>query len=434
MKAGATCPKVGKVVVKANSEFRCVKKGKKLVWAKQDKKVALPAPSPTPTVSPTPTPTSTPSPSPSPTETVVVTITPVPTVKPLTFAETLWSRGENGVFPIEKQVYEIPSVIPTNWQDVYEKRLGIPYQAWSAISKNIVANKSKIGTVEMLVGPNTEFNYPNLESVMELVSRAVPTGRNPKNVRVFVFNFKDADWADQSFKKLYADESSRFKRMHADPVWAICPVQREVCYAQSFVDSNLNGVLFMGMIDKGSREQLNQTFSEFARSFRGQLVAHEYLHTIEAIHLGERRYGAMERTPTWFSQGAAVFMEGAAPNYQSFDNFMRFRTVDSKLFYIDCPYLFCIKVDANLIEDYISLSHQEKNWDNFPYGMKYEMSARVVEILVALKGPDSMISVFDEIGKGRRFDEAFETVYGINYESAKPIIARIVADQFANGR
>jgi len=438
VKAGASCSPSGKKVIKSGSEFRCVKSGKKLVW-KEFKKVA-----PVPTISPTPKASSTPSPSPtitvtptpSPSESLTPTPTPTPTQKskPLTTPEILWSRGVNGVFPIEEQEWEVPSVIPTSWQDVYEKRIGIPYQAWLAISRNIAANRSKVGKVEMLTGPNTISNYPRLDQIIEFVSRAVPSGKNPINLRVFVFNFKDADWADQSFKRLYANESSRFKRMHADPVWEICRKDREACYAQAFLDSELNGIIFMGMIDKGSKEQLQQTYSEYARAYRGQSIAHEYLHTIEAIHLGERRYGAMERTPTWFSQGAAVFMEGAAPNYQSFQDFMRFRIVDSKLLYNDCPYSFCIRLNANLIEDYLSLSHQEKNWDNFPYGMKYEMSARVVEVLVALKGPDSMISMFAAIGEGKRFDQAFETVYGISYETAKPIIASIVADQFANGR
>lgn len=440
VKAGATCSKLGRVVVKSGSEYRCIKKGKKLVWKKF--KLAQPLPStspvltPTPTPTPTPTATQTPTPTPTPSPSPTPTVIPIPTqsAKPLTFAETLWSKGENGVFPIEKQVYEIPSVIPTSWQDVYEKRLGIPYQAWLSVSKNIAANTSKLGKVEMLIGPNTLPNYSNLEQIMDLVSRAVPSGKNPANVRVFVFNFTDADWANQNFQRLYANESARFKKMHPDPIWEICPKDREVCYQQAFVDSNFNGVIIMGMVDKGSRAQLNQTYAEYARAYRGQVIAHEYLHTIEAIHQGDRRYIAMERTPTWFSQGTAVFMEGAAPNHKSFDDFMHFRLVDSAILYNDCPYVFCIKLDAALIQDYLSLTHQEKNWDNFPYGMKYMMSARVVEILVSLKGPDSMISMFDEIGLGRRFDQAFEKVYGISYESAKPIIARIVADQFANGR
>lgn len=440
VKAGMVCSKAGQVKKSNGLSFICTKKGKKLVWVKSLKGIAAPVPSvsPTPSSSPAPSPSITPTPTPSPTESVAPTPIATPTVtqsaKPLTFAETLWSRGENGAFPIEKQVFEIPTDVPTNWQDVYEKRLGIPYQAWLAISKNIAAYESKLGKVELLVGPNTDPNYSNLEQIMDLVTRAVPSGRNPTNVRVFAFNFTDAEWANQNFQRIYANESARFKKNHPDPIWEICPKDREVCYQQSFVDSNLNGVIMMGMVDKGSRAQINQTYAEYARAYRGQVIAHEYLHTIEAIHQGDRRYIAMERTPTWFSQGTAVFMEGAAPNHKSFADFMRFRLVDSAILYNDCPYVFCIKLDMAVIKDYLSLSHQEKNWDNFPYGMKYMMSARVVEILVALKGPDSMISMFDEIGQGRRFDQAFEKVYGISYEAAKPIIARIVADQFANGR
>lgn len=380
--------------------------------------------------------TPSPSPSPSPSEILlpIPSFSPTPTTKPLSFTEMIWSKEVKGEFPIQREIFEIPTALPTGWQDVYEKRLGIPYQAWLAVSKNIAANSSKVGNVEIITGPNTVLNYPNLRGVIELVSRAVPTGRNVTNLRVLAFNFKDAPWADETFKRLYANETELFKRQHPDPVWEICPKQREACFAQAFLDSNLNGIILLGMIDRGSREQLTQTFSEYSRVYLGQLIAHEYLHTIEAIHLGSRRYIALERTPSWFSQGTAVFMEGAAPNYQSFDAYMRFRLVDSKVIYSDCPYVFCVKVNTNLIQDYMSLSHQSKNWDNFPYAMKYEMSSRIVEVLVALKGPDTMISMFRAIGEGTPFDRAFESVYGISYESAKPIIAKIVADQLENSR
>jgi hypothetical protein len=66
--------------------------------------------------------------------------------------------------------------------------------------------------------------------------------------------------------------------------------------------------------------------------------------------------------------------------------------------------------------------------------MKYEMSARTVEILVALKGPDSLIRMVEVMASGKKFDEAFQIVYEINYDQARSIIARIIADQFANGR
>ena len=121
-------------------------------------------------------------------------------------------------------------------------------------------------------------------------------------------------------------------------------------------------------------------------------------------------------------------------NHQSFNGFMRFRTVDSKLLYSDCPYEYCVKANYERVLDFLSMSHSEKNWDNFPYAMKYEMSARTIEILVALKGPESLVELIENMATERTFEQAFEKVYGINYETAKPIIARIIADQFANGR
>jgi hypothetical protein len=62
------------------------------------------------------------------------------------------------------------------------------------------------------------------------------------------------------------------------------------------------------------------------------------------------------------------------------------------------------------------------------------MGARIIEILVALKGPDSLIDVYEQIATGKSFSQAFELVYGISYEAAKPIITSIVVDQIAAGK
>jgi hypothetical protein len=66
--------------------------------------------------------------------------------------------------------------------------------------------------------------------------------------------------------------------------------------------------------------------------------------------------------------------------------------------------------------------------------MTYAMSARTIEILVALKGPGSLINFIEYMATEKTFDQAFEFTYGISYEAAKPIIARIIVDQFENGR
>jgi hypothetical protein len=66
--------------------------------------------------------------------------------------------------------------------------------------------------------------------------------------------------------------------------------------------------------------------------------------------------------------------------------------------------------------------------------MKYEVSSRIAEILVALKGPASLIQIYEEMEKKQTFDAAFEKVYEISYAKATPIISRILVDQYENNR
>ena len=69
--AGASCKTSGQVVVVKGAQFKCVKKGKKLIWSKfTEGTPATPKPSPTPSASPAPKPSASPSASPSPTKVV----------------------------------------------------------------------------------------------------------------------------------------------------------------------------------------------------------------------------------------------------------------------------------------------------------------------------------------------------------------------------
>ena len=424
--AGSTCKVLKQKSVYQNKTYTCVKSGKKLVWNK-GVVVVKPTPTPTPTeigdpvgaIGGTPTPTPTP------------ILIPTPT---LTITELLWSRGVNGVFPIESEKFVVPTALASTWQDAYVNRDGIAYQAWSAISKNIATSPNKLGKVEIFVGPNTIPNFADFKLRMELVSKALPRARNVSKLKLFAFNYKDADWADATFKRLYANETALFWRWHTNAVSEICSKAREVCFQQAFVDSNLDGVMFIGMTDKGSREQLNQTFSEYSRAFLGQVIGHEYLHTIQRVILGDRWYQQAYTPPSWFNEGMAVFMDNAASNHASFDAYMRYRAVDSKLLHPECPYEYCVKVTRQQVEDFLSIYNYSTNWNTFPAAMKYEMSARLMEVMVALKGPDSLTALYEYMATEKSFGQAFEYVYGISYEQAKPILASIVVDQITAGK
>jgi hypothetical protein len=178
------------------------------------------------------------------------------------------------------------------------------------------------------------------------------------------------------------------------------------------------------------------TYDGFSRTHLGLTVAHEYFHVIQRRKIGERWFQRTGGPPSWFFEGSAAFVENAVMNHLSFDKYMRFRVADSKLAYPGCKEAGggCFTIDSEVLERFFSLSNYEDNWGTFPYGMKYEVSSRIAEIMVALKGPQSLLNVLNEMAKNQTFDVAFEKVYGISYQRATPIITRILVEQYANNR
>jgi hypothetical protein len=64
--------------------------------------------------------------------------------------------------------------------------------------------------------------------------------------------------------------------------------------------------------------------------------------------------------------------------------------------------------------------------------MKYEVSQRVIEVLVTLRGTRSLTDLYSHMAQNHTFEQAFQHIYGISYSKAIPILAKIVSDQFAN--
>jgi M6 family metalloprotease-like protein len=82
VKVGDKCPKIGKTTTSNGSQFKCIKKNKRLVWQKVKLITPLPPPTPAPTPTPMPTPTPTPTTSFTPTPILSPTPTPTPSATP----------------------------------------------------------------------------------------------------------------------------------------------------------------------------------------------------------------------------------------------------------------------------------------------------------------------------------------------------------------
>lgn len=344
-------------------------------------------------------------------------------------SDIIWATSKTSKYPIQDFSFPIPKKRVSSWSNLLINSEGIPYQAWKYTSMSHKNSKSKVGEIISFVGPNTIPTYLDLKSAMDSISRAFPSAPEVNQTKIFLYNYSDLEWAKQTYQKEFENETGNFKLFNSKSVEENCDKLRQVCWAMGFTDSSLEGIILLGILEEDSQIKQNQTFDEYARSNLGLTLAHEYFHTIQRKILGDSWFEMSYTPPSWFIEGSATFAENAAMNQNSWDGYMQYRTVYGKFVLSNCKYHseWCVEVNEDKLNDFMQLKHYESNWNNFPVPYKYEVSARIIEVLVALNGPESIVDLMQKMSQRVTFDQAFEQVYGLPYADAIPIISKIVA-------
>jgi hypothetical protein len=398
-KAGSVCSKSGKISVYQGKKFTCVKKGKKLLW---NKGVAVKSAAPTPSA------TSTPEPTPSPS--VVSTPTPTPTPSPSVSATpTPSATAESTPTPT-------PTVIatPTGFSDLYENRKGISQAAWNKSSELIKANKAKNGTLEIYTGPNTQPYFDDYPTAVGLVSRLFPGRSEPSRTVVLRYKFVDIDWAESTFREKLGE--AQYQQMNSTEngklVPGVCNTATKNCPNAQQQTSNMGtSVIFQGIQNSDNPNDATGKI----RFYSGILEAHEHFHALQRIPI----MGKAEVWPhAWFREGSAEWVSVAAIKYQDFKSYAEFLR-------LNCDYE-CQKLSEADIVEFLQSAKENYVPPKFPQWLNYSLGAYIIEALVALKGPDTLIEMYAQMGNRITFDQAFKNTYGAEWATAIPILAKAV--------
>ena len=397
-KTGAPCAKSGIKQVFQGKTFTCIKSGKKLVWSKGvavkivSKQSITPSIgiTPTPITSPTesPTPISTPSPSAIPS----ISPTPSPTSTPT----------------------PSPTPTPTSFENLYENRSGISATAWKKSSEIIGASKAKIGTLEIYTGQNTKPYFDDYPAAVSLVSRLFPGRSEPTRTIVIRFNYKDLDWAENitrekvnasDYEQIQRSENNQFVSGNCDSATSNCRGARQ--------QTGNSGI---SVIMQGVENQLNANDSTAKlRFYTGMLEAHEYFHALQRIPI----MGKSNVWPhAWFREGSAEWVQNMAINHSNFATYQEYLR-------LDCDPL-CIRLSEADIAEFLEKSNGESAGPKFDRWLNYSLGSHVIETLVALKGPDTLIEMYAQMGTRISFADAFKNTYGVEWSYAIPILAKTI--------
>jgi hypothetical protein len=363
---GSTCKIFNQKVVFQNKNYTCIQSGKKLVWSKG-----------------------------------VVTKKPV---------------SATSAQPIPKFT---PPTLPTSFQNLEANLSGIIYGSWLKGSEQLKSGSSNLGEIKVFNGPKSLPGNINPLAPFKLTSQLYSNFEQPKTVYAIVISYGENDWAQGLFSQ-YQDLTYGNIRT---AVSEICPTQ--TCgQSIAFRNSKWEGIL---LLQNGARGKNRDSDT---RIDSGMEYAHEYFHTVQ-FYVGRDRY---YEAPSWLLEGSANWTGNLVAFHDDYSAYSAWRLKDLGEQYGN-PSLFTSAWVEEFLNSYATKKPAKQyaifDYYNGPYPRYYQyaIGAMVTEILVTLKGPDSILGIYKQLASGKTFEQAFQSEFDSSWDEALPYISNAISAQ-----
>jgi hypothetical protein len=371
VKAGSSCKKLGSINLTSTKKFTCIKLGKKLVWNKGVILNVLPS-----KIDSTPTPT------------------PTPT----------------------------PTFVDFTFKNLFEKRSNISFTAWKRSNEIFLTNKPKEIKLQVFTGPNTKPFYEKIDIAITKVSRLFPSKAEPQEVVAIRYVYKDLEWAEnigktvltpQDYEQLVTWERGKITKGN-------CEVSAKNCRGsrQMTTPSGVSVILL------GVENQIPTEPNGYTRLTTGMLEAHEYFHSLQRIPIINRGIDVWPHA--WFREGGAEWVQNIAIHAEDYGKYTAYIRED-------CAYT-CRKMTVEEIDEFLTYAVDNYLPKNFDPWLNYSLGSHVIEILVALKGPEVLVDMYAEMGNRLSFDDAFKKIFNVTWTEAIPEISRTLHANLLSSR
>jgi hypothetical protein len=327
----------------------------------------------------------------------------------------VWNKG------VTKST-KVIAAAPTSFSNLYENRNGIAYAAWKSTADSIAAGKSNVVNLKIYIGPNTTApKYKTPEIAIGLVSKAFSKYKTPENVHVIQYSVADVQWAEDKVKSIVDTASYNELNRNENGRLVDSNCGKTDCFGAKQV-STRSGIAFVlqGVPTGDFFDPIR-----VARLELGQLDAHEFTHAMQrATIIGLQ---TKEWQNNWILEGSAELAQNLVMSYKSYDEYMKWRKLDSQDFYGKNT-----KITTSFMTTYLAATGAEECRNNNEPCYKYNLGSRIVEIFVALKGPGVMLDLFREYAV-QGFEPAFQSIFGISWGEASPIINKTIVELFQSG-
>jgi hypothetical protein len=379
VKAGSPCSKAKLNSVSGGKLYTCVKSGKKLVWNKGEvisKTLSYDsAPAPAPTAS-------------------------------------------------------SPSIaVPTSFADLYEKRKGIAYAVWSKFNKSVSQPDVALPPIEIYRGPNTPIYVKDPGSYFKQVVQLFPGIALPKKFVVFYWNQKDLAEVTKMALSIMGAENLQKNIDETTGPFVRCNDSTNCDVGGALIGNDGTAYLGIGLLD-------SQAEAEKSGGGNGGVEKVEFYHALQlfnyhtnslAIPSIGRNMQSVYLPPFWLNIGGENLVSNGllnAKNYEQFKQSSGYKNWANQV----VP-----GFNEVWINEYLDIKNVNTKWKDSGYASfrpHVLMGSYLSEILMSIKGPSVLLDIHERMSKKASFTDAFQGIFGVTWEEAKPEIAKVIYDRY----
>ena len=293
----------------------------------------------------------------------------------------------------------------------------VPKYAWNdyqRISKenNIFENDSF--EIIINIGPSTNLYFQDNE---KYIQKGISFWQNfnlPEKYYGFFYNYGDLDWA-----------TSELTTTGFEGGMARAPCRDGICSGANSGIYQRPPHFGVGVFGIHSGDSVD--------NYRyGPLHIHEVTHSVVASQwIGNARnpqQSANDATPCWLNEGIA-HAAGISLGVETYEEYLDMRSSQVRARHIQVPFN---DYSASTVLDYYNKSIPGDCIKNPDYVLGYSIGYLTVEAMNAMSGADSAMHMYSVMGSGKDFEEAFEMIYELSWNDAKPIFAEYVSMVITN--
>ena len=293
----------------------------------------------------------------------------------------------------------------------------VPKYAWNdyqRISKenNIFENDSF--EIIINIGPSTDLYFQDNE---KYIQKGISFWQNfnlPEKYYAFFYNYGDLDWA-----------TSELTTTGFEGGMARAPCRDGICSGANSGIYQRPPHFGVGVFGVHSADSIDD--------YRyGPLHIHEVTHSVVASQwIGNARnpqQSANDASPCWLNEGIA-HAAGISLGVETYEEYLDMRSAQVRVRHIQAPFN---DYSASTVLDYYNKSIPGLCIKNPDYVLGYSIGYLTVEAMNAMSGADSAMHMYSIMATGKVFEEAFETIYDISWNDAKPIFAEYVSIVITN--